>query len=130
MQNAEGLLDQALRVFGLLGALLVAVIEIEWERLLQLVRFTEYWVGRAIVQARLGPLFLFVYDMTTCQRQQTVRLSLLLGRCLAVAVMGLAACGMQLQGQWLLPSHCSAAAAALGAWVNPPAGHLCRLMFP
>lgn len=58
MQNAEGLLDQALRVFGLLGAVLVAVIEIEWERLLQLVRFTEYWVGRAIVQARLGPLLL------------------------------------------------------------------------
>lgn len=51
-QNAEGLLDQALRVFGLLGAVLVAVIEIEWERLLQLVRFTEYWVGRAVVQVR------------------------------------------------------------------------------
>ncbi len=44
------MLDQALRVFGLLGAVLVAVIEIEWERLLLLVRFTEYWVGRAVVQ--------------------------------------------------------------------------------
>jgi amino acid transporter len=54
--NAEGLLDQALRVFGLLGAVLVAVIEIEWERLLLLVRFTEYWVGRAVVQVFIALL--------------------------------------------------------------------------
>lgn len=59
--------------------------------------------------------FSFVYDMTTYEHQQTVRLISLLGRRLAVAVMGLAACGMQLQGQWLLRSHCLAAAAALGA---------------
>ena len=50
LQNAEGLLDQALRVFGLVGALLVAVVEIELETIISLVRFTEYWSGRAIVQ--------------------------------------------------------------------------------
>ena len=49
-QNAEGLLDQALRVFGLVGALLVAVVEVELETIISLVRFTEYWSGRAIVQ--------------------------------------------------------------------------------
>ena len=49
-QNAEGLLDQALRVFGLLGAVLVAVVEIELEAIISLVRITEYWSGRAIVQ--------------------------------------------------------------------------------
>lgn len=54
--DAPGLLDQALRVFGLLGAVLVAVVEIEWERFLRLVRFTEYWVGRAIVQVFIALL--------------------------------------------------------------------------
>lgn len=37
-------------MFGLLGAILVAVIELELERVIGLVRFTEYWSGRAIVQ--------------------------------------------------------------------------------
>jgi hypothetical protein len=53
LQNAEGLLDQALRVFGLLGAVLVAVVEIELEAIISLVRITEYWSGRAIVQVTL-----------------------------------------------------------------------------
>lgn len=53
LQNAEGLLDQALRVFGLLGAVLVAVVEIELEAIIGLVRFTEYWSGRAIVQVHV-----------------------------------------------------------------------------
>lgn len=54
--NAEGLLDQALRVFGLVGALLVAVVEIELETIIGLVRFTEYWSGRAIVQVFMALL--------------------------------------------------------------------------
>lgn len=41
-------------MFGLLGAVLVAVIEVEWESIISLVRFTEYWSGRAIVQVHFA----------------------------------------------------------------------------
>mmetsp|Transcript_20645 Transcript_20645/g.62199 ORF Transcript_20645/g.62199 Transcript_20645/m.62199 type:complete len:224 (+) Transcript_20645:367-1038(+) len=50
VENVNGMLDQALRVFGLLWAVIIAIIEIEWERILLLIRFTEYWVGRSILQ--------------------------------------------------------------------------------
>lgn len=44
------MLDQALRICGLLWAVIIAIIEVEWERVLLLIRFTEYWVGRSILQ--------------------------------------------------------------------------------
>ena len=54
LQNAEGLLDQALRVFGLLGAVSLVIIEVEWERVLLLVHFAEYWVGRSVIQVHIS----------------------------------------------------------------------------
>ena len=50
MQDLPDVLDQALRVYAMLGALLVALVETEWERVLQLFRVTQYWMGRALVQ--------------------------------------------------------------------------------
>lgn len=36
----------------MLGALLIALVELEWERLVALIRFTHYWTGRAVLQVR------------------------------------------------------------------------------
>ena len=51
LQDLPDVLEQALRVYAMLGALLIALVETEWERLLVLFRFCQYWVGRASVQA-------------------------------------------------------------------------------
>lgn len=47
-------LEQALRVYAALGALLIALVETEWERLFQLFRFAEAWIGRALMQVGSG----------------------------------------------------------------------------
>jgi hypothetical protein len=69
LQNAEGLLDQALRVFGLLGAVLVAVVEVELEAIISLVRITEYWSGRAIVQVGFDACSDSYCDYSSCSDQ-------------------------------------------------------------
>lgn len=60
--NMSGILDQVLRVAGLLGAMMIAIIESEWEPLLNLFRFAEYWVGRSIMQIFIA---LFTFKMAS-----------------------------------------------------------------
>ena len=50
VQGLPDVLEQAMRVYAILGALLIVLIELELERLLWLFRFAEYWIGRAQVQ--------------------------------------------------------------------------------
>lgn len=52
-QDLAAVLEQALRVYAALGALLIALVETEWERLFVLIRFAEAWIGRALLQVRL-----------------------------------------------------------------------------
>ena len=53
-QGLPDVLEQAMRVYAMLGALLIVLIELELERLLWLFRFAEYWIGRSQVQ--VGPV--------------------------------------------------------------------------
>ena len=41
-----------MRVYAMLGALLIVLIELELERLLWLFRFAEYWIGRSQIQVQ------------------------------------------------------------------------------
>ena len=50
MQGLPDVLEQAMRVYAILGALLIVLIELELERLLWLFRFAEYWIGRSQIQ--------------------------------------------------------------------------------
>lgn len=52
LQDLKDVLDQALCVCAMMGALLIALVELEWERLVALIRFTHYWIGRAVLQVR------------------------------------------------------------------------------
>ncbi len=55
MQGLPDVLEQAMRVYAMLGALLIVLIELELERLLWLFRFAEYWIGRSQVQVERRP---------------------------------------------------------------------------
>jgi len=50
VQGLPDVLEQAMRVYAIGGALLIVLIELELERLLWLFRFAEYWIGRAQIQ--------------------------------------------------------------------------------
>ena len=52
VQDLPSVLEQALRVYAALGALLIALVETEWERIFQLFRFAQVWIGRALMQVR------------------------------------------------------------------------------
>lgn len=52
MQGLYEYSGQAVRVFGILIALLIMVVETEWQGFLWLVPLLDSWVGRAVLQVR------------------------------------------------------------------------------
>ena len=77
-------------MYALLGALLIALVETEWERIFQLFRFAQAWIGRALMQVRQG-----------CRVQGAPRCWYGSGRlfCWCADQEGPASCALRMQGQ-------------------------------
>lgn len=53
VQDLTSFLEQSLRVFGIFTALVVVLVESEWQRFMAQIRMLENWVARSVFQVRL-----------------------------------------------------------------------------
>ncbi len=64
---------QALRLFGMVFAVVMALVETEWQFIMTWFKFAENWIARGFVQAFVAVL--------------TMEVTMELGSCLAVCLM-------------------------------------------
>jgi len=53
VQDLTSFLEQSLRVFGIFTALMVVLVESEWQRFMAQIRILDNWVARSVFQVRM-----------------------------------------------------------------------------